>query len=154
MLTADEDLAFAGPGALAELVRSGEAHPRELVEFFLTRIDALNQRLNAFRTTMPEEALAEAATVATDGPLAGVPIAVKGDTPVAGQVTTRGSKSYGPAEPADAEIVRRLRAAGAIPIGITNVPELMIFPWTASDAARKTLVDAVLEAEGWEEQRT
>jgi amidase len=49
-------------------------------------------------------------------------------------VTTRGSKTYGPAETADAEIIRRLRAAGAIPIGITNVPELMIFPWTASDA--------------------
>ena len=39
-----------------------------------------------------------------------------------------------PAEAEDAEVVRRLRAAGAIPIGITNVPELTIFPWTASDA--------------------
>ncbi|MDQ6607180.1 MAG: amidase family protein, partial [Actinomycetota bacterium] len=37
-------------------------------------------------------------------------------------------------QPADAEALRRLRSAGAIPIGITNVPELMIFPWTASDA--------------------
>ncbi len=53
---------------------------------------------------------------------------------MAGQVTTRGSRTYGPAEPADAEVVRRLRAAGAIPVGITNVPELMIWPWTASDA--------------------
>ena len=84
---------------------------------------------------MPEQALAAAdAATEADGPLAGVPIAIKDDTPVAGQVCTRGSRSQGPPETADAEVVRRLRAAGAIPIGITNVPELMIFPWTATDA--------------------
>jgi amidase len=133
--TADVDLAFAGPAALAALVRAGEVHPRELVELCLRRIEALNPRLNALRVVMAEEALATAAAepVAT-GPLAGVPIAVKDDLPVAGQSTTRGSRSYGPPAAADAEAVRRLRAAGAIPIGITNVPELMIFPWTASDA--------------------
>ena len=54
--------------------------------------------------------------------------------PVAGQSVTRGSRSFRPPEAADGEVVRRLRAAGAIPIGITNVPELMIFPWTASAA--------------------
>jgi amidase len=132
--TADEDVAFAGPGELAELVRSKQLHPRELVELFLRRIETLDPRLNAFRTTMAEEALAAADAAPADGPLAGVPIAIKGDTPVAGQPTTRGSRSYGAPELQDAEIVRRLRAAGAIPIGITNVPELMIFPWTASDA--------------------
>ena len=68
------------------------------------------------------------------GPLAGVPIAVKDDLHVAGQATTLGSRSYGPPNTADSEAVRRLRAAGAIPIGITNVPELTIFPWTATDA--------------------
>jgi amidase len=133
--TADQDLVFAGPGALAELVRSREVKPRELVELCLARIEALNPLLNAFRTTMPEEALAAAeASTEADGPLAGVPIAIKDDTPVAGQVCTRGSRSQGPPETSDAEVVRRLRAAGAIPIGITNVPELMIFPWTATDA--------------------
>jgi amidase len=50
----------------------------------------------------------------------------------------RGSRSHGGPEPVDAEVVRRLREAGAIPIGITNVPELMIFPWTASDATGVT----------------
>ena len=134
MLTADEDLAFAGPGAIVELVRSGQVRPRELVELYLRRVEELNPELNAFRTTMPDEALAAADRVPTDGLLAGVPIAIKGDTAVAGQVTAWGSKTYGPAESADAEIVRRLRAAGAIPIGITNVPELTIFPWTATDA--------------------
>lgn len=135
MAAADEDLAFAGPAALAELVRSGQVHPRELVELFLRRIEALDPRLNAFRTTMPDEALAAAdAAGEAGGPLAGVPIAVKDEMGVAGQSLTRGSRSYGPPEQRDSEIVRRLRAAGAIPIGITNVPEMMIWPWTVSEA--------------------
>jgi amidase len=132
--TVDEGLMLSGPAALAAQVRAGEIHPRELVELALRRIEALDPRLNAFRTVLAEEALAAADQVPRDGPLAGVPVAVKGDTPVAGQLTARGSRTYGPAETADAEVVRRLRAAGAIPIGITNVPELMIWPWTASDA--------------------
>src|SRR5262249_26508327 len=96
-------------------------------------IEALNPRVNAFRVTMAEEALA-AAEAAPSGPLAGVPIAIKDDLAVKGQSTTRGSRSYGPPASADAEVVRRLRGAGAIPVGITNVPELTIFPWTATDA--------------------
>jgi amidase len=132
--TADADLAFRGPAALAELVRSRQVRPRELVELCLRRIESLDPALNAFRTTMAEQALAEADTVDPGGLLAGVPVAIKDDLPVAGQVATRGSKTYGPAATADSEVVRRLRAAGAIPIGITNVPEQLIFPWTASDA--------------------
>jgi amidase len=134
VLTADEGLVFAGPVALADRVRRKEIQPRELVELCLRRIEAVDPTLNAFRTTMPDEALAAAEQVRLDGPLAGVPIAIKGDTQVAGQSTTRGSRTHGPPETADAEVVRRLRAAGAIAIGITNVPELTIFPWTASDA--------------------
>ena len=131
--TADVDLLFSGPAALAELVRTGEVHPRELVELSLRRIETLNPHVNAFRTTMAEEAFATAETPPS-GRLAGVPIAIKDDIAVAGQSTTRGSRSYGPPAGADAEAVRKLRAAGAIPVGITNVPELTIFPWTATDA--------------------
>lgn len=133
--TTDQELAFAGPGALAELVRTRQAQPRELVELCLRRIEQINPRLNAFRTTFPEQALAEADAI-TDpsGLLAGVPVAVKDDLHVAGQTTTVGSRSYGPPNATDSEAVRRLRAAGAIPIGITTVPELTIFPWTATDA--------------------
>lgn len=135
MATASEDFAFAGPGALADLVRTRQVKPRELVELYLGRIDSLNARLNAFRVTLAEEALAAAdSATGSDGPLAGVPIAVKDDTPLAGQLTTKGSRSVGEPAPADAEVVRRLRAAGAIPLGITNVPELTIWPWTASAA--------------------
>ncbi|MEA2213564.1 MAG: amidase [Solirubrobacteraceae bacterium] len=131
----DTDLAFAGPAALAAQVRAGEVSPRELVELYLRRIEQLNPRLNAFRTVLAEEALAEADDrLGHDGPLAGVPIAIKDDVDVAGQVATRGSRSFGPPASADAEIVRRLRAAGAIPLGITAAPELFIFPWTATEA--------------------
>ena len=134
-MTADTDLAFAGPTVLAAKVRAREVAPRELVELYLRRIEAINPRLNAFRTTFADAALAEADRMAgADGPLAGVPIAVKDDLAVAGQSTTKGSRSFGPPATADAEPVRRLRAAGAIPIGITNVPELMIFPWTITEA--------------------
>ena len=59
-------------------------HPRELVELSLRRIEALNPRVNAFRVTMAEEAMAAAENV-SDGPLAGVPIAIKDDVAVAGQ---------------------------------------------------------------------
>lgn len=133
--TADEQLAFAGPLELSELVRTKQVHPRELVEMCLRRIEALDPRLNAFRVTMAEEALEAAeAAAGSDGPLAGVPIGIKDDIPVKGQSTTRGARIYGPPAAEDAEAVKRLRAAGAIPIGITNVPELTIFPWTATDA--------------------
>ncbi|MGI8410939.1 MAG: amidase family protein [Solirubrobacteraceae bacterium] len=132
--TADDELAFAGPGALAELVRTREVHPRELVELCLSRIEALDPRVNAFRAVMAEQALAQADAQPTGGALAGVPFAVKDEMPWAGQVATWGSRTHGPPAHRDAEVVRRLRGAGAIPIGITNVPELMIFPWTASDA--------------------
>jgi amidase len=133
--TAQTELAFAGPTALAAKVRAGEVAPRELVELYMRRIDAVDPRLNAFRTTFAEAALAEADERAGSvGPLAGVPIAVKDDLAVAGQTTTKGSRSFGPPATADAEPVRRLRAAGAVPIGITNVPELMIFPWTTTEA--------------------
>lgn len=133
--TSDTDIAFAGPLALAALVREGAVSPRELVELYLDRVAELDPQLNAFRVVMADEALA-AAEAMTDrsGPLAGVPVAVKDDVAVAGQVATRGSRTYGPPATEDSEVVRRLRAAGAIPIGITAAPELFIFPWTASEA--------------------
>ncbi|MGH2892007.1 MAG: amidase family protein, partial [Solirubrobacteraceae bacterium] len=129
--TADTDLAFAGPVALAAMVREGEVTPRELVELYLRRIEALDPTLNAFRVVRAEQALADADRIDIGSdplPLAGVPIAVKDDLDLAGEVATRGTRSFGPPATEDAEPIRRLRAAGAIPIGVTNVPELMIFP--------------------------
>jgi amidase len=133
------DLAYAGPGRQAALVRSREVHPRELVELYLRRIETHDARLNAFKAVLAEQAWKTAdalsGTELTDaGPLAGVPIAVKDDMGLAGQTITYGSRSPAVVQSADWEIVARLRRAGAIPIGVTNVPELMAFPWTATAA--------------------
>jgi len=132
------DLAFAGAGRQAELVRSGEATARSLVELYLARIARLDPVLNAFRITFPERALAEAdqadgrARAGDTRPLLGVPVAVKDDTDIAGELTPCGtSGAERPAE-ADAEVVRRLRSAGAIVIGKTHVPELAAWPFTES----------------------
>ena len=97
----DDELAFAGPGALGTRVRSGELAPRELVELFLARIEALDPRLNAFRLTIADEALAAADALADSdlagaGPLAGVPVAIKDDLPVAGQTVNLGLAASGP----------------------------------------------------------
>jgi amidase len=134
------ELAFAGIARQAELIAAGEVSSRELVELYLQRIDRYDRRLNAFRVVFAERALMEAEQADArrksgaspgDRPLLGVPIAVKDDLDIAGEVTMLGTNAHGdiPAA-ADAEVVRRMRAAGAIPIGKTNVPELCIWPFT------------------------
>ena len=130
------DLAFAGVVRQAQLIRSGELSSRELVELYLDRIFRLDQSLNAFRVVMAEQALAEAQqadarrSAGEDRPLLGIPVAVKDDTDVRGEVSAKGSIAHGPPATADDELVRRLRSAGAVIIGKTNVPELMITPFT------------------------
>jgi amidase len=132
------DLAFAGAARQVELIRSREVSARELTQLYLDRIDRVDPRLNAYRVVFAERALAEADQAdarakAGDGrPLLGAPIALKDDLDVAGEVTARGSSAYDGAAPADAEVVRRLRTAGAVILGKTHVPELTITPWTES----------------------
>ena len=82
---AHTDLAFAGPGALVAMVRSGDVSARELVELYLRRIEALDPQLNAFRVVRAEQALAEADRVDRSAPLAGLPLAVKDDIDLAGR---------------------------------------------------------------------
>jgi len=110
---------------MAARVRSREVTARELVEAHLQRIDAVNGQLNAFVEVRAEEAL-EAAAQVLDGPLAGVPVTVKDSFDVAGWATRCGCVnrvSHVASE--DATAVARLRAAGAIVLGKTNVPELV-----------------------------
>jgi len=131
------DLAFAGLVRQAGLVRDGSVSPRELVELSLERIARLDPELNAFRVVLAEQARAEAAAAerddgVADQPLRGVPVAVKDDLDVGGEVTAFGTGAYGPPAREDSEVVRRLRAAGAIVIGKTNVPELTQWPFTES----------------------
>ncbi len=130
------ELAFAGIAEQARLIAAGEVSSRELVELCLRRIAQHDSKLNAFRVLFAERALLEAEqadarrSAGGERPLLGVPIAVKDDIDIAGEVTAMGSNAYGDPKSEDAEVVRRLREAGAIVIGKTNVPELCIWPFT------------------------
>ena len=132
------DLAFAGPLRQAELIRAGEISPRELVQVYLERIERIDPQLNAFRVVLAERALTEAKQAgrrkaSQDRPLLGVPFAIKDNHDLTGEVTTHGTGAYDRSPAAeDAELVRRLRAAGAIPIGKTLLPELAISGFTES----------------------
>jgi amidase len=130
---AGEDLAFAGVARLSELLRAGEATPRELVELYLGRIERLDPKLGAFVSVRADAALAEAdAALARlragqSGPLLGVPVAVKDNVDIAGEVTGHGTAANETAANSDAEVVRRLRAAGAPMLGRTTLPELAMW---------------------------
>jgi len=128
-----QELAFAGVVRHAELIRSGDASSRELVELYLERIERLDPELNAYRSVLSERALADAqqadarrAAGGAERPLLGVPIAVKDTEDLAGEVTTRGTAANVTPAAADNEFIRRLRAAGAVILGKTNLPELAI----------------------------
>ena len=107
------------------------------MDLYLERIERLDPKLNAFRVVFAERARMEADQAdarrgAGDSsrPLLGVPIAVKDEIDVAGEVTALGTNARDEPAREDSEVVRRLRAAGAVIIGKTNVPELCIWPFT------------------------
>jgi amidase len=132
------ELVFAGSARQAELVRTGAVSSRELVEACLERIARLDPLLNAFRIVLAERALAEAAqadarrAAGDERPLLGVPIAVKDVTDVAGELTTHGTSAHGGPAERDSELVRLLRAAGAVIVGKTHTPELAQWAMTES----------------------
>jgi amidase len=135
---ADEDLAFAGAARQAEMVRAGEVSPTELVRLTLSRIERLDPDLNAFRKVFAEKALLEAEQAEArlkggeERPLLGVPIAIKDEVDVAGEVNMHGTDAFTEPAKADSEMVRRLREAGAIVVGLTRLPELAICGFTES----------------------
>ncbi|MBN1310761.1 MAG: amidase [Anaerolineae bacterium] len=116
------------------LIREGQISPLELVETCLARIEHLNSKLNAFLSIMHESAIEEAG-YASDaigrgenwGPLHGIPIAVKDIIDAAGEKTTAGSEFLRDnVAQEDADVVQRLRAAGAIIIGKTHLHEFAL----------------------------
>ncbi len=130
------DLAFVGAAEQARLLAAGAITAPALLDLYLDRIRRLDPSLRAYRIVLADSARREAiaAQARLDAgerlPLLGVPIAIKDDVDVAGEVTTCGTGAYGPAKSDDAEVVRRLRAAGAVILGKTAVPELTIWPFT------------------------
>ncbi|HYY79988.1 MAG TPA: amidase family protein, partial [Actinomycetes bacterium] len=116
------------------MVRAGEVSSREAVGAHLARIDQVNPQVNAVRVGLAEQAL-QAADAADRrraageplGPLHGVPFTVKECVDVAGTATTNGVAALaGAVAPQDAPAVAHLRAAGAIPIGRTNLPDFQL----------------------------
>ncbi|HMK92281.1 MAG TPA: amidase [Thermoleophilia bacterium] len=117
---------------LAALIAAGEASSREVVEAHLARIDEVNPDVNAVTVVLRESALAAADTAdavraTADGPtkpLHGVPFTVKENLDCVGSPTTQGVPAHRDAMPfVDAPAVARLKAAGAIPLARTNMPE-------------------------------
>lgn len=122
---------------------SGSTTSVELVRRSLDAIEASQPTLNAFRVVLRDSALAEAAAADrkraaghsnSAQPLLGVPIAVKDDVDVAGVPTRFGADGEVAEADADAEVVRRLRAAGAVIVGKTNTCELGQWPFTSGPA--------------------
>lgn len=134
----DDEVAFAGVAGQAELVRRGDVSARELLELALGRIERLDRELNAFGAVYPERALLEAeqadarVRAGEHRPLLGVPVALKDEIDIAGEVTSYGTGAMVSKAPTDAEVVRRLRAAGAIVVGKTKMPEFGLWPFTES----------------------
>ena len=136
------------------LASSGAVSSREVLEESFRCIDELNPRLNAFTQVLTDSARAEArerdAALARGdglGPLHGVPVAVKEELDVAGCVTTYGGRANTRQATADSEVVRRLRAAGAVVVGKTAMSEFGSFPFTESEHTGYTL-------NPWDESRS
>ena len=119
---------------------SGEVTSDELVRTALHAIDLSQPYLNAFRVVLTESALADAAeadrrrAAGDTAPLLGVPIAVKDDVDIAGVPTAFGTSGLVRPAAQDAEVVRRLKAAGAVIVGKTNTCELGQWPFTSGPA--------------------
>ena len=133
-----DDVAFAGVAGQADLVGRGDVSAQELVELALDRIARIDPELNAFAAVYAERALLEAkqadarVRAGDSRPLLGVPVAVKDEIDIGGEITSHGTGAMVTRAAADAEVVRRVRAAGGIVLGKTKMPELGLWPFTES----------------------
>lgn len=126
---------------IARAVRRGDVSATQVVADHLDHIDRTDRELSAFRLVRGGEAIVEAEKVDEQDdlanlPLAGVPVAIKENTAVAGLPTWNGSAAVRTAiAEEDHEVVRRLRGAGAIIVGATRMPELGLFALTDDETA-------------------
>ncbi|MEO7198323.1 MAG: amidase [Solirubrobacterales bacterium] len=134
------ELLAAGIFRQAELLAAGEISSRELTEASLELIGRLEPQLNAFRIVLGERARERAddadrrLAAGERAPLLGVPVAVKDNVDVAGELTTHGTRAFTKTATQDSEHARRLREAGAVLVGKTNLPELAICGFTETEA--------------------
>ncbi len=129
-----DDLTFLPAVVMAQQIREKKISPIELADAHLAKIERLNPKLNAFVHLDSERVRREARVAEADvkngkalGPLHGVPISIKSSLDVAGmrcEAGTRLRAEYVAAQ--DAPLVARLRKAGAIVLGVTNTPELLM----------------------------
>ena len=123
----NDALAWLDATARAELVQRREISPAELLEAAITRIDALNPRLNAIVTPLYERARSEANGPLPEGPFRGVPYALKDLVDLKGTRRTAGSRLFAQNISQDSsEIVKRSLAAGLVVLGKTNTPEFAL----------------------------
>ncbi len=125
--------AFLPATELAARIRDGSFTAREAVEASIRRIEAVDPEIGAFIEVDAERAIAEAEAIGPDDqrPFAGVPIAVKSNIAVAGLCMNFGSRFLAGHRPThNAYLVRRLREAGFVIVGSTNMPEFGILPTT------------------------
>src|SRR5579862_8943725 len=126
-----EDLSRLSLSEASARIRARTITPTQLTEACLARIETYNPKLNAFITVLREQAMAQAHELETEqragklrGPLHGIPIALKDNVDTAGLRTTAASALFDDRIPEhDAEVAKRLKAAGAVIIGKTNLHE-------------------------------
>ena len=145
MTSSSPDLSTATAAETARLTASGSVTARAVVEAALARIAVHDGPLNAMSTVLADAALAEAderdrarAAGEPAGPLHGVPIVIKDENDVAGAVTTFGGRGNSAPAASDGAVARRLRAAGAVVVGKTHMPEFGAWPFTESVAGGLT----------------
>jgi len=126
---------------LANLIKKREVHPKEVLESFYERFSQREEKVKAYITPLYEEALKEAERIdlSEDKPLLGIPVAIKDNINVKGYPTTCASKILqGYISPYDATVIERLRRAGALIVGKTNMDEFAMGSSTEYSAFFKT----------------
>ncbi len=134
-----KDLPALSIADLQLLLRRREVSPREVIDALRKRIEAVDRDIGAYLSLDIEAAVKEAEHATVDLPLGGVPIAIKDIINVMGQPCTCASKilhSY--RAPYDATVIQKLRAAGAIPFGKTNLDEFAMGSSTENSAVQRT----------------
>ncbi|HEX4665611.1 MAG TPA: Asp-tRNA(Asn)/Glu-tRNA(Gln) amidotransferase subunit GatA [Chthoniobacterales bacterium] len=132
---------------LQKLLRAREVSPREVLEALQARIENLESKIGAYLSHDLEAALAAAETADVELPLGGIPIAIKDAISVKGQPCTCASRILGDYRAIfDATVIRRLKAAGAIPFGKTNMDEFAMGSSSENSSVKPT-------RNPWDEER-